>query len=101
MSKDQYPSRREFLEVTGAALAGGSTMMAQSNTGGEIPRRPLGKTGVQVSALGVGGYHLGSAKDQGEAKRMVDAAIDAGINFFDNAWDYHDGKSEEWMGAAL
>ena len=50
---------------------------------------------------GVGGYHLGSAKDQGEAKQIVDQAIDAGINFFDNAWEYHDGVSEEWLGAAL
>ncbi len=63
--------------------------------------RPLGKTGVQVSALGLGGFHLGSAKDLDEAKRIVDEAIDNGVNFFDNCWDYHDGKSEEWMGDAL
>jgi aryl-alcohol dehydrogenase-like predicted oxidoreductase len=66
-----------------------------------IPMRPLGKTGVQVSALGLGGFHLGSAKDLDEAKRIVDEAIDNGVNFFDNCWDYHDGKSEEWMGDAL
>jgi aryl-alcohol dehydrogenase-like predicted oxidoreductase len=66
-----------------------------------IPMRPLGKTGVQVSALGLGGFHLGSAKDLDEARRIVDEAIDNGVNFFDNCWDYHDGKSEEWMGAAL
>jgi aryl-alcohol dehydrogenase-like predicted oxidoreductase len=66
-----------------------------------IPKRPLGKTGLEVSVLGVGGYHLGSAKDESTAKRIVDEAIDAGINFFDNCWDYHEGKSEEWMGAAL
>lgn len=75
--------------------------MAQGNTPGPIPQRPLGKTGLQVSVIGVGGYHLGSAKDQNEARAIVDAAVDAGINFFDNAWDYHDGTSEEWMGAAL
>jgi uncharacterized protein len=63
--------------------------------------RALGKTGIQVSAIGIGGYHLGSAKDEQDAKRIVDEAIDGGINFFDNAWDYHDGRSEEWMGAAL
>ena len=56
---------------------------------------------MQVSVIGVGGYHLGSAQDQNEAKRIVDAAIDAGINFFDNAWEYHDGRSEEWLGNAL
>ena len=56
---------------------------------------------MQVSAIGVGGYHLGSAEDENEAKRIVDAAIDAGINFFDNAWEYHEGRSEEWLGNAL
>jgi uncharacterized protein len=76
-------------------------MMAQSNGSGQIARRALGRTGVEVSIIGVGGYHLGSASDQKEAKRIVDAAIDAGINFFDNAWDYHDGQSESWLGAAL
>ena len=74
--------------------------MAQ-NSPGSIPKRPLGKTGVEVSIIGVGGYHLGSAKDQTQAKAIVDGAIDAGVNFFDNAWDYHDGTSEEWLGAAL
>jgi aryl-alcohol dehydrogenase-like predicted oxidoreductase len=49
----------------------------------------------------LGGYHLGSAKDTAEAKQIVDRAIDAGINFFDNAWEYHDGASEEWLGNAL
>ncbi len=74
--------------------------MAQS-PGNGIPKRPLGKTGVQVSALGVGGYHLGSAKDQAECRQIVDTALEAGINFFDNAWEYHNGTSEEWLGAAL
>jgi aryl-alcohol dehydrogenase-like predicted oxidoreductase len=66
-----------------------------------IPRKPLGRTGLEVSALGVGGFHLGSASDQAEARRIVDAAIDAGVNFFDNAWEYHQGTSEQWLGAAL
>jgi uncharacterized protein len=90
-------SRRLFLGA--ASLAAGDAMLAQHT--GTVPMRPLGKTGVQVSAIGIGGYHLGSAKDLQEAKRIVDEAIDAGVNFFDNAWDYHDGRSEEWMGAAL
>jgi uncharacterized protein len=94
------PNRREFIETATLAVAAGSTLMAQDSSG-PIPKRPLGKTGVDVSIIGVGGYHLGAAKDQTEAKAIVDAAIDAGINFFDNAWEYHDGTSEEWMGAAL
>lgn len=73
--------------------------MAQNAS--QVPHRPLGKTGVQVSCLAVGGYHLGAAKDLNEAKQIVNGALDAGINFFDNAWEYHDGKSEEWLGAAL
>jgi len=66
-----------------------------------IPKRPLGKTGAQVSALGIGGYHLGSTRDQKEANELVSRALDAGINFFDNAWDYHNGMAEERMGVAL
>jgi aryl-alcohol dehydrogenase-like predicted oxidoreductase len=49
----------------------------------------------------VGGYHLGAAQTQDEANGIVDAAIDGGINFFDNAWEYHEGASEEWLGSAL
>ncbi len=66
-----------------------------------VPKRPLGKTGAQVSAVGVGGYHLGSTKDQQEANEIVAKALDAGITFFDNAWDYHQGLSEERLGNAL
>jgi aryl-alcohol dehydrogenase-like predicted oxidoreductase len=66
-----------------------------------IPRRPLGKTGVEVSALCLGGYHLGKAIREAEAVRIAHEAIDSGINFFDNAWEYHEGRSEEWMGKAL
>jgi aryl-alcohol dehydrogenase-like predicted oxidoreductase len=95
------PNRREFLGAAGALIAGGIAMTPQANAAGTIPRRPLGRTGLEVSILGVGGYHLGSAKDLNEAKRIVDMAIDAGINFFDNAWDYHDGESEERLGQAL
>jgi aryl-alcohol dehydrogenase-like predicted oxidoreductase len=66
-----------------------------------IPKRPLGKTGVQVSILGIGGSHLGDVRDPDEAVRIVHEAIDAGIDFFDNAWEYHDGRSEEILGRAL
>ncbi len=90
-------SRRAF--IAGGALATANLGSGQSGSG--IPTRDLGKTGLKVSALGLGGYHLGSAKDLAEARRIVDEAIDGGITFFDNCWDYHDGKSEEWMGQAL
>jgi aryl-alcohol dehydrogenase-like predicted oxidoreductase len=95
-------SRRAFITnsaIAGAALAAGETARAQS--GGGMVMRPLGNTGLKVSALGLGGYHVGSADDLAQAKAIVDEAIDNGINFFDNCWDYHDGKSEEWMGEAL
>jgi uncharacterized protein len=67
----------------------------------QCPRRPLGSTGLQVSILGVGGYHLGAAASQDVVNEMVAKAIDHGINFFDNAWEYHHGLSEERLGAAL
>jgi aryl-alcohol dehydrogenase-like predicted oxidoreductase len=67
----------------------------------DIPLRPLGATGAMVSALGLGGYHIGQMKDQREAIRLVQAAIDAGITFMDNAWEYHDGRSETLMGKAI
>jgi len=66
-----------------------------------IPRRALGDAGDLVSALGLGGYHLGKIKSVREAVRLVHAAVDAGITFMDNAWEYHDGRSEDLMGKAL
>ncbi len=68
---------------------------------GELLRRKLGRTDVDVSALGIGGYHLGSIKTQREAIRIVQEAVDEGITFMDNAWEYHDGLSEKIMGKAL
>lgn len=63
--------------------------------------RKLGRTGERVSAIGLGGFHLGSARDLNEAVRIVRSAVDRGINFLDNCWDYHSGESERRMGAAL
>jgi uncharacterized protein len=110
LSEEKGVSRRTF--VKGAAVWTASALVnpslglagqAQQNPGSpdQVPQRPLGKTGVQISALGVGGYHLGSTKDQQEADELVARALDAGINFFDNCWDYHDGLSEERLGVAL
>jgi aryl-alcohol dehydrogenase-like predicted oxidoreductase len=92
-------TRRHFVQGLGAVGAG--LMMEGASAQQAIPKRPLGKTGLQVSALGLGGYHLGLAASDDDANRIVAEAIDAGINFFDNAWEYHDGKSETRMGNAL
>ena len=67
----------------------------------DIPIRPLGATGAMVSALGLGGYHIGKIESEREAIRVVHAAIDAGITFMDNAWEYHRGRSETVMGKAI
>jgi len=69
--------------------------------GATMPMRALGRTGVKVSLLGLGGYHLGIPKEDKEAVRIIHAAMDHGVTFLDNCWDYNDGKSEERMGAAL
>jgi aryl-alcohol dehydrogenase-like predicted oxidoreductase len=69
--------------------------------GGHMPTRPLGRTGVEVSLLGLGGFHIGLAKDEATAARIVRTAIDHGVNFLDNCWDYNDGRSQVWMGRAL
>jgi uncharacterized protein len=66
-----------------------------------IPLRPLGQTGVEVTAIGFGGYHLGLIKDDNEAIRLLHETVDAGITFLDNAWEYHEGRSEELMGRGV
>src|SRR3954447_1511471 len=68
----------------------------------EMPYRILGSTGERVSAIGLGGWHLGLERvDKKTAIRIVHAAVDRGINFLDNSWDYNDGESEERVGKAL
>jgi len=74
---------------------------ASRSTSGEIPLRALGTTGISVSALGLGGYHIGAIGSEREAVRVIHAAIDAGVTFLDNAWEYHDGRSETIMGKAI
>src|SRR5271170_7209244 len=89
--------RREAL---GALAAVGLAAAAQTKTNGMI-YRTLGKTGEKVSAIGLGGYHIGVPKDPNEGIRIIRTALDRGMNFLDNCWDYHDGDSEVRMGRAL
>ena len=99
-------TRREFL--TRAAAGAAAATLARdvlanqapaSATG--LPTRALGRTGQRVSILCLGGWHIGSLRDDPEAIRIMHAAIDDGLTFFDNCWDYHDGGSEDLMGRAL
>jgi aryl-alcohol dehydrogenase-like predicted oxidoreductase len=99
-------SRRDFMKTATrrlslAALAGQVFSEATSAAETGVPQRPLGRTGQKVSMLCLGGWHIGSVKDDTEAVRIMHAAIDEGLTFFDNAWDYHNGHSEEVMGKAL
>src|SRR5688500_16357498 len=99
-------NRRAFVGKTaagGLVLAAGTTWAhsAEQSREGDMIYRALGSTGEKVSAVGVGGYHIGSLPTREESIRLIRTAIDRGINFMDNCWDYHDGKSEEWMGEAL
>lgn len=94
-------TRREFLQVTMAAsvtpvLSGGMAAAA-----GPLPRRTLGRTGAEVSIVGLGGFHIGKQQDASESVRLVRAAVDGGITFLDNCWDYNGGESEVRMGKAL
>ncbi len=93
-------NRREFITVMSAAgfVATSSTLSGANSPA--VKRRTLGHTGEQVSILGVGGYHLGRPSEQ-EAITIVRTALDNGMNFLDNCWDYNDGVSEERMGKAL
>ena len=97
-------TRREFVQGTAATImasAAGRRLLAQTRSSANgIPTRPLGKTGERVSILCLGGAHIGRPEAE-EAIRIMHAAMDRGMTFFDNAWDYNDGWSEEIMGRAL
>ena len=105
------PDRRDFLQAglvgAGAALAApllaaSTDPLELSDVGPDkIPRKPFGKTKERLSVIGLGGFSIGSAPSYKEAEQIVHEAVDAGVNFCDNAWEYHDGRSEEWMGRAL
>jgi aryl-alcohol dehydrogenase-like predicted oxidoreductase len=90
--------RREFL-TTLAALQIAAKLDAQTSNG--MIYRNLGTTGERVSALGLGGYHMAVPREESESIRIVRSAVDRGITFLDNSWDYHDGGSETRMGKAL
>jgi len=96
--------RRDFLRLSAlaSALAGlGSTPSSAESRNG-IPYRTLGETGEKVSIIGVGGYHIGFPHvSDADAVRIMRTAVDGGVNFFDNAYVYSDGRSERLMGEAL
>jgi predicted aldo/keto reductase-like oxidoreductase len=103
---DDKPSRREFLER--AALGIAASGMGLPTVGaletaatGEMSHRTLGRSGEKVSLLGLGGYHIGIQDTEAESIRIIRTAVDNGINFLDNCWDYNDGQSELRMGKAL
>ncbi|HWB95366.1 MAG TPA: aldo/keto reductase [Bryobacteraceae bacterium] len=91
--------RREFLEVLVGTLSAG--VLGCQTRSGDMIYRTLGKTGERVSAIGLGGSHIGRPKDEQDGIRIVRTAVDRGITFLDNCWDYANGKCEVWMGKAL
>ena len=103
--------RREFLKaaaVAGVAAAATTNLHMEAQAGAgrwpgpaEMQYRPLGRTGETVSAIGLGGYHIGVQPDPADSVKLIRTAIDRGINFMDNSWDYNDGASEQRMGDAL
>src|SRR5262245_60601802 len=114
--------RRDFLAVSSASMAAAAAFAARPVIAGEVPKAPqpgapraedvklpaggkmptrkLGRTGIEVSLIGLGGFHLGIG-DEKNAVRIVRAAVDHGVTFMDNCWDYNDGKSHRFMGRAL
>jgi uncharacterized protein len=100
--QDAQFSRRRFLEIAASITAMCSVradLWAIEERGG-IPYKNFGRTGEKVSAIGLGGYHIGRPSEA-ESTRLIRTAIDGGINFMDNCWDYNGGASEEHMGKAL
>lgn len=97
-------NRTQGIPAASGLGAAAALAIAQDDEGRGIPTRRLGRTGEQVSILCVGGAHLGrAAMDDGEptALKLAHAAVDNGVFFWDNAWAYHDGYAEEFMGKAL
>jgi predicted aldo/keto reductase-like oxidoreductase len=102
--RESEVTRRQFLELAaGASLFASLPENARPEEAkGELPHRTLGRTGEKVSAIGLGGYHLGKTQlPEPDAIRIIRKGIDDGINFLDNCWDYNAGESEIRMGRAL
>ncbi|BAY22266.1 twin-arginine translocation pathway signal [Calothrix sp. NIES-2100] len=117
--KDKFVdiSRRDLFKVISTSglvavgLAGAEALFSEVSAqnkptstqtrSGEMIYRTLGRTGEKVSVIGLGGHHIGRPKEEEEGIRLVRTAIDRGINFMDNSWDYHNGGSEVRMGKAL
>jgi predicted aldo/keto reductase-like oxidoreductase len=103
-----FMDRRDFLlritSVLGMIATGKFSAFSndvQTKTNNEMIYRQLGKTGENVSVIGLGGHHIGRQKEEQESIKIIRSAIDRGITFMDNCWDYHDGGSEIRMGKAL
>src|SRR5436190_5159915 len=97
-------NRREFVRLAtaaGIAVTTGAHTFGAETRSGDMLIRTLGRTGEKVSAIGLGGFHISEPKDEAEGIRIIRTAIDRGITFMDNCWDYHDGGSEIRMGKAL
>jgi predicted aldo/keto reductase-like oxidoreductase len=95
-------NRRRFLQT--AAITSLVTSLQKNLAradSGVVPTRTLGRSGEKVSIVGLGGYHIGMQKDELESIRIIRTALDSGINFLDNCWDYNNGDSEVRMGKAL
>jgi hypothetical protein len=96
-------TRRDLFRVMLGASALAGAGLAQRPSANGLPTRRLGRTGERVSILGIGGGHIGrvAIQDKPASIRLMHAAIDHGVTFFDNAWAYQDGAAEEAMGEAL
>ena len=93
--------RRRFLQSAAATTVITSLTKKLAHADTPVPTRTLGRTGEKVSIVGLGGYHIGMQSDEQESIRIIRTALDGGINFLDNCWDYNGGQSEIRMGKAL
>jgi aryl-alcohol dehydrogenase-like predicted oxidoreductase len=93
--------RRDFLKTAAGTTVLRSLGSKLYGTADSFPQRVLGHTGEKVSLIGIGGYHIGKQSDEQESIRIVRTALDSGVNFLDNCWDYNGGVSEIRMGKAL
>lgn len=95
-------TRKEFIQTSLAGLAYGALFIkGQRLNEYNMPTRPLGNTGEFVSVIGIGGWHIGYQLTASESAKIQHEAIENGVTFFDNCWDYNEGVSEEHMGKAL